>query len=82
MVNQLRIISARVVDRPDGVTVRNATAEDMIRLEELLRFAAEIAARKTDAELDGDMSGDDAVSALSGLIYTARAIMGGPDGQA
>ena len=45
-------------------------------------LVAEIAACQADAELGGDMSGDDAVSILGGLIERARALTGETDGQA
>ena len=44
------------------------------RLEQLQKLADILAAMQTDAELDGDMSGDDAVSSLSVLIPWARSL--------
>lgn len=40
-------------------------------------FVAQVARMTTDAEMDGDMSGDDAVTTLSGLIEHARQITKG-----
>lgn len=40
-------------------------------------FVAQVARMTTDAEMDGDMSGDDAVTTLSGLIEEAREITKG-----
>lgn len=44
----------------------------MSQLSDLLAFVAQIASMTTDEEMEGEMSGDDAVSALSGLIEQAR----------
>ena len=38
-------------------------------------FVEAVAALTTDDEMAGDMPGDDAVTELSGLIETARAIL-------
>lgn len=43
-----------------------------LQVDPFIDLIEEIAALKTDAELDGDMSGDEAVSVLSGLIERAR----------
>lgn len=51
----------------ERLALKAAFARDM--------FVAEIARLTTDAEMDGDMSGDDAVSTLSALIEEAREIL-------
>ncbi len=48
----------------------------MFRAEDALRaFVEQVARMTTDQEAGGDMSGDDAASALSGLIEQARAMV-------
>lgn len=44
------------------------------RLERLQKLADTIAGMTSDAEMDGDMSGDDAVTSLSVLIPWARSL--------
>lgn len=74
-----RLISMGLAKWPDGwggvAVITDAgrtlcpppeTADTIIR---------ELAAMTTDEELGGDMSGDDAVSVLSGLIERARALV-------
>ncbi len=51
------------------------------RLEKLQDLADILAAMQTDDELDGDMSGDDAVSSLSVLIPWARSLSDAKPGQ-
>lgn len=55
--------------------VSEENAQMIATAPELLDFIAMIARMTTDTQMDGDMSGDDAVSTLSELIEGARTII-------
>jgi hypothetical protein len=79
VLDSARTRIADVCDRYDGVNNNlRSSAEANARLiahaPDLLDFADFVARMTTDSEMDGDMSGDDAVSTLSGIIETAREV--------
>ena len=57
-----------------GTTMAKPRRASDNRLEQLQKLADILAAMQTDDELEGDMSGDDAVSSLSVLIPWARSL--------
>jgi len=80
VLDSARTRIADVCDRYDGVnnnfkSSAGANACLIAHAPDLLEFAELVARMTTDQEMDGDMSGDDAVSTLSELIETARAVI-------
>lgn len=79
VLDSARTRIADVCDRYDGVnnnfkSSAEANAKVISTAPDLLDFAELVARMTTDEEMDGDMSGDDAVSTLSELIETARTL--------